>query len=161
MFFQMLEMIAQSIASTLSPQIETYIRASRVFKFNLLRKWLLIAFWLKNPLTKSYTWWNEYNFLRKLNKFRPICMFFQIATTYAPSLKYRFVLTLMSKCLCKVSSWVASKLTQYLLGQSISLGDLLEQIVHSHTYTKQSWKYIRKIPGTMVLSTLYFAFTTF
>ena len=44
MFLQMLKMVAQSIASTSSPQRETCIRASRVFTFNLLRKWLLIAF---------------------------------------------------------------------------------------------------------------------
>ena len=35
----------------LSPQIETHIRASRVFKFNLLRNWFLIAFCLENPLS--------------------------------------------------------------------------------------------------------------
>ena len=52
-------------------------------------------------LTISYTWWNEYNFMPKLHKFRPICMPFQIATTYVPSLKYQFVLTLMSKCFRK------------------------------------------------------------
>ena len=38
--------------------------------------------------------------------------------------------------------------------------DLLEQIVHSHTCTKQSWKYICKRPRTMVLSALYLASTT-
>ena len=53
MFLQMLKMVAQSIVSTSSPQTQTHIRASRVFKFNLLRKWLLIAFCLeKNPLSQ-------------------------------------------------------------------------------------------------------------
>ena len=33
--------------------------------------------------------------------------------------------------------------------------ELLGHIVHSHTCTKQSWKYIRKRWGTMVLSALY------
>ena len=54
MFLQIL-LIAQSIASTSSPQRET----SRVFKFNLLRKWLLIALCLENTLTNSYTWWHS------------------------------------------------------------------------------------------------------
>ena len=48
--FQMLKTVAQSIASTSSSQRETCVRASRVFKFNTLRKWLLIAFCLENPL---------------------------------------------------------------------------------------------------------------
>ena len=39
----------------------------------------------KSSLTNSYTWWNEYNFLPKLHKFRPICVSFQIATTYVPN----------------------------------------------------------------------------
>ena len=51
MFIQMLKMVAQSIASTSSPQRETRIRASRVFNFNLLRKRLLIAFCLENTLS--------------------------------------------------------------------------------------------------------------
>ena len=55
----------------------------------------------KSSLTNSYTWWNEYNFLPKLHKFKPICVPFHIATTYAPSLKYRYVLTLMSQCFHK------------------------------------------------------------
>ena len=42
-----------------------------------------------------------YLFLPKLHKFRP----FQIATIYAPSLKYSFVLTLMSKCFRKEFSF--------------------------------------------------------
>ena len=50
MFLQMLKMVARSIASTSSPQRETCIRPYRVFKFNLLRKWLWIAFCLQNPL---------------------------------------------------------------------------------------------------------------
>ena len=83
MFLQMLKMLAQSIASTSRPQRKTRIRASRVFEFNVLRKWLLIAFCLKNPLTNSYTWWNEYDFLPKLHNFRSICVSYQIATTYA------------------------------------------------------------------------------
>ena len=45
-------MVAQSIASTSSPQRMTCVRASRVFKFNLLREWLLIAFSLENPLSQ-------------------------------------------------------------------------------------------------------------
>ena len=52
MFVQMLKMVAQAIASTSSPQRETRIRASRVFKFNLLRKWLVVAYCLENPLSQ-------------------------------------------------------------------------------------------------------------
>jgi len=52
MFLQMLKMVAQSIASTSSPQRESCIRAAKVLKFNLLRKWLLIAFCLENPLSQ-------------------------------------------------------------------------------------------------------------
>ena len=52
MFLHMLKMVAQSIASTSSPQRETRIRASRVFKFNLLRKWLLIGFFLENSFSQ-------------------------------------------------------------------------------------------------------------
>ena len=51
MFLQMLKKVAYSIASTSSPQRETCIRASRAFKFNLLRKWLLIAFCMENSLS--------------------------------------------------------------------------------------------------------------
>jgi hypothetical protein len=39
-----------------------------------------------------------YNILPELHKFRPTCVPFQIATTYAPNIKYHFVLSLMSKC---------------------------------------------------------------
>lgn len=53
MFIQILKTVAQFIASTSSPQRETRIRASRVFKFKLLRKWLLIALiCLENPLSQ-------------------------------------------------------------------------------------------------------------
>jgi hypothetical protein len=98
----MLKMVDQSIASTSSPQRETRIRALRVFKFNLLRKWLLIAFCLENPLSQiAILDGMGIIFLPKLHKFRPIGVPFQIATTYAPSLKYRFVLTLMSQCFRK------------------------------------------------------------
>ena len=38
--------------STSSPKRETRIRASRVFEFNLLHKWLLIAFCLENLLSQ-------------------------------------------------------------------------------------------------------------
>ena len=38
-------------------------------------------------LKNSYTWWNEYNFLPKLHKFRPIWVPFQIVATNAPSLE--------------------------------------------------------------------------
>ena len=55
-----------------------------------------------------------------------------------------------------VSSWDALELTQFLTNQSITLG----QTVHSHTRTKQSWKYIRNRLGTMILSALL-ASTTF
>ena len=55
MLLQMLKMVAQSIAYTSSPQRETRIRASRVLRFNLLRKWLLIAFCLENPLSHCLT----------------------------------------------------------------------------------------------------------
>ena len=50
-------------------------------------------------------------FLPKLHKFRPICVPFQIATTYAPSLKYRFVLTLMSKCFHKFQEFSLTHVT--------------------------------------------------
>ena len=40
----------------------------------------------KSSLTNSYTWWNEYNLMPKLYKFRPVCVPFKIATTYVPSL---------------------------------------------------------------------------
>ena len=56
----------------------------------------------KSSLTNSYTWWNEYNLLPKLHNFRPICVLFQIMSTYAPNLKYHFVLTLLSKCFHEV-----------------------------------------------------------
>ena len=46
------KMVAQSIESTSSPRRETHIWASRVFKFNLLHKWLVIAFCLENPLSQ-------------------------------------------------------------------------------------------------------------
>ena len=52
MFLQMLKMVAQSIGFTSSPQREIRIRASRVFKFSLLRKWLLIVFCLENLLSQ-------------------------------------------------------------------------------------------------------------
>ena len=51
MFLQMLKMVAPSFAYTSSPKRDSRIRASRVVKFNLLRKWLLIAFCLKIPLS--------------------------------------------------------------------------------------------------------------
>ena len=51
-FLQMLKMIAQSNCIHFKPQSETRIRASKVFKFNLLRKWLLIAFCLKICLSQ-------------------------------------------------------------------------------------------------------------
>ena len=50
-------------------------------------------------------------FLPMLHKFRPIYVSFQIATTYVPSLKYRFVLTLMSKFLCKVQEFSLAHVT--------------------------------------------------
>jgi hypothetical protein len=116
MFLQMLKM--QSIASTSIPQRETRIRASRVFKFNLLRKWLLIAFCLENPLSQIaiLDGMSIVFFLPKLHKFRPICVPFQIATTYAPSLKYRFVLTLMSQWFRKFQEF---SLTHVLLFFSV------------------------------------------
>ena len=85
----------------LLPKDGDSLRASRFFKFNLLRKWLLILCFGKSSLTNSYTWWNEHNFLPKLHKFRPICVPFQVATTYVPSFKYHIVLTLMLKCFRK------------------------------------------------------------
>ena len=91
---KMLKMIDQSIASTSSPQRETRIRATKVFKFNLLRKWLLIAFCLENPLFQiAILDGIILIFLSKLHKLRPICVPSQIATTYAPSFKYCFVHT--------------------------------------------------------------------
>ena len=94
MFLQILKMVAQSIASTSSPQRETQIRAWRVFKLNLLRKWLLIALCLEYLLSQiAILDGMSIFFLPKLHKFRPICVPFQITITYVPSLKYRFVLT--------------------------------------------------------------------
>ena len=125
-------MVAQSITSTSSPHRKTRIRTSRVFKFNLLCKWLLIAFYLENPLTNNYTRWNEYNFLPKLHKFRPFCVPFQIATTRVPSLKYHFVLTLMLKCFRKFQEFSLTyvtfffsvlKLQQYPLEQQFGICD--------------------------------------
>ena len=55
MVLQTLKMVAQSIASTSSPQRETCIRVARVFKINLTSKRLLIAFCLKNPLSQTTT----------------------------------------------------------------------------------------------------------
>ena len=52
MFLQVLKMVVRSIASTSSPQRETHVRASRVFKFNPLRTWLLISFCLETPLSQ-------------------------------------------------------------------------------------------------------------
>ena len=52
MFLQMFVFVAQSIASTSSPGREARIKASRVSKFNILCKWLLIAFCLENPLSQ-------------------------------------------------------------------------------------------------------------
>ena len=48
----MLKMVVQSISSSSSPQRETHMRASSVFKSNLLRKRLLIAFCLENLLSQ-------------------------------------------------------------------------------------------------------------
>ena len=52
MFLQMLKIIAQFIASTSSPQRKTCIRATRDFKFNLLRKWPLMAFSSEKSITQ-------------------------------------------------------------------------------------------------------------
>ena len=62
-------------------------------------------------LTNCNTWWNEYNFLPKLYKFRPICVPFQIATVYASSLKYHYVLTLMLKCFGKFKEFSLTHVT--------------------------------------------------
>ena len=101
MFFQMLKMVAQSIASTSSPQRETCIKTSRVFKFNLLHKWLLNAFKKKNPLPQiaildgmSIIFCQSYICLGQF-----VCH--SNLLPHMSSLKYFFVLTLMSKCLCK------------------------------------------------------------
>ena len=90
----MLKMVAQSIASTSSPQRETRIRASKVGKFNLLWKWLLIAFCSENPLSQIAILDGMnlifYQSCISLGQFvRP----FQIATTYVPSLIYCFAFT--------------------------------------------------------------------
>jgi hypothetical protein len=119
--------------------------------------------------------------LPKLHKFRPICVPFQIATTYAPSLNIVSNLALihaLGNVHCTSNSiWRGSlhyakstpnhcsvKLRCLIINPifkqpSIALGDLLGQIVHLHTCTKKSWKYIRKRPRTMVLSGLYLAST--
>ena len=104
MFIQMLKMVAQSIASTSSPQRETRIRASRVFNFNLLRKRLLIAFCLENTLSPIaiFDGTSIFFFWPKLHEFRPIYVPFQIVTTYASILKYCFVLTFMLECFRKL-----------------------------------------------------------
>ena len=134
MFLQMLKMVAQSIASTSSPQRETRIRASRVFKFNLLRKWLLIAFCLENPLSQIAVFDGmSIIFLPKLHKFRPICVPFQIATTYVPSLKYRFVLTIMSKCFCKLHEFSLAHVTFYFSVLK------LQQTLSSHHLVFMIW----------------------
>ena len=138
MFLQMLKMTAQSIASTSSPQRKTCIRATRVFKFNQLRKWLLIAFSLKKSHTNSYTWWKDYNALPKLHKFMPICVPFQFATTYVPSLKDCFVFTLVLKCFrkfqelfltCVTFFFIVLKLQQYPFEPQFGVCDLVIIIV--------------------------------
>ena len=95
-------MVAQSIASTSSHTKRDLLKSIKGLQVQPIAQ---IAFdcilFGKSSLTNSYTWWNEYNFLPKLHKFRPICVPFQIATTFAASLKYRFVLTLVSKCFHK------------------------------------------------------------
>ena len=50
-------------------------------------------------------------YLTILHKFRPICVPFQIATTYAPSLKYRFRLTLILKCFRKFQEFFLTHVT--------------------------------------------------
>ena len=82
------------------------------FKSSLLRKWLLITFHLENPLSNSYTKWNDCNFfVPNLHKFRPICVPFQVVATYASSLKYYFVLTLMSECFRKFLEFSLTRVT--------------------------------------------------
>ena len=136
-FLQMLKMIAQSIASTSShkerPAQEHQGSSSSTYCASGF--WLL--FCLENSLSQIAIL-DEMGiiFCQSCISLGQFVCFFQIATTYAPSLKYHFVLTLMPKCFYKVSSWDASKLTKYLTNQSITLRDLLEQIVHSHTPTQ-------------------------
>ena len=52
MFLHMLKMVAQPIASTSSHKWDLH-KSIKGFKFDLLRKWLLIAFCLENSLTNS------------------------------------------------------------------------------------------------------------
>ena len=105
-------MVAQSIASTSSPQRETHIRVSRSSSFNLLRKWLVIAFFLgKYSQIAILDGMCLIIYLTILHKFRPICVPFQIATTYAPSLKYRFRLTLILKCFRKFQEFFLTHVT--------------------------------------------------
>ena len=52
-FLQMLKMVGQSIASTSNAKKQTCIRASRVFKFNMLCKWLVIALCFENPCSQK------------------------------------------------------------------------------------------------------------
>ena len=82
---QMLKMVTQSIASSSSPQ-----RGTRIS----------LSFWLSLLQIAIFDGMSII-FLPKLDKFRPICVPFQIATTHASSLKYFFVPTLMSECFCK------------------------------------------------------------
>jgi hypothetical protein len=85
----------------------------------------------KSSLTNNYTWWNEYDFMSKLHKFRSICVPFQIATTYVPSFKYWIVPTLMSKCFHKfeefsfthITFFSGLKLQQYLFEPQFGIYD--------------------------------------
>ena len=98
MSLQIFRMVAQAIASTSSPQRETPHKSIKSLQVQPIAQVAFDCILFGESLSSNnYTWWNEHNFLPKLHKSRQICVSFQNATTNAPSLKYRFVLTLMSK----------------------------------------------------------------
>ena len=74
------------------------------------------------------------NIISLLELGRPLYVPFQIATTYAPNLKYCFVLTLMSKGLCKLKEFSLThvnfffnvlKLQQYPFKPQFGICDLV------------------------------------
>ena len=112
MFLQMLKMVARSIAFTSSPQRgDPHNNIKGLQVQTIMQVVFDCILFGKSSLTNSCTWWNEYNFLPKLHKFRPICVPFQIATTYAPNFKYSFVLTLMMKCFHKFQEFFLTHIT--------------------------------------------------
>ena len=134
MFIQMLKMVAQSIVFTSRPKRETHIRASRVFKFNLLQKWHLIAFCLENLLTNSYTWWNEYNFYQNWIKLGQFVCHSNLLPHMCQALKYCYVFTIMSKYFCKfhVTYTCHLQCLPYVMSLSSSVYWNFNNILSSH-----------------------------